>query len=267
MGDNTRALKGIGWPILFVACMAWIVWYFPRFILLAGYGNDNLNSSYQSAGIVDLAIAVLAIAAFFIGASKTSTTAGEGEVESYFDRVSLFLARVCMLLIVILVSVMFFEVVMRYVFEAPTLWANELSLWMAGFIFLLSGLYAMQQRSHIRIYLLYDMFPRWLQHIADVISTLLIAVFAGALVWGASKEASDKFFRWETFGTAFDPPIPATLKPMILIVIVFITIQAIVNLIVDWNKEAETHGIVDESEFEDMLAQSGQHQHEAGRHD
>ena len=69
---------------------------------------------------------------------------------------------------------MMYEVVLRYVFEAPTLWANELSLWIAGFIFLCAGLYAMQQRSHIRIFLLYDVCPRWLQRTFDCISTLLI---------------------------------------------------------------------------------------------
>ena len=45
---------------------------------------------------------------------------------------------------------------LRYAVEAPTLWANELTLWIGGFVFLCSGLYGMQQRSHIRIFLLYD---------------------------------------------------------------------------------------------------------------
>jgi len=40
---------------------------------------------------------------------------------------------------------------MRYVVEAPTKWANELTLWIAGFVFLCSGFYGMQQRSHIRL--------------------------------------------------------------------------------------------------------------------
>ena len=79
-------------------------------------------------------------------------------------------------------SIMFYEVVMRYVFEEPTLWVNEMSLWLAGMIYLFAGLYAMQQRSHIRIFILYDMVPRWLQRVFDVISTLFICCFAAAVV-------------------------------------------------------------------------------------
>ena len=79
---------------------------------------------------------------------------------------------------------MMYEVILRYVFEKPTLWANELSLWMAGFVFILAGFYAMQQRSHIRIFLLYDMLPRNLQRTCDTISTFFILLFAFFLVYG-----------------------------------------------------------------------------------
>ena len=40
-----------------------------------------------------------------------------------------------------------------------------------------------------------------------------------------------KFYRWEMFGTAFDPPIPATVQPMVLIVVALVALQAIINTI------------------------------------
>jgi TRAP-type C4-dicarboxylate transport system permease small subunit len=141
----------------------------------------------------------------------------------------------------------------RYVLNAGTLWANELSLWLAGFVFLCAGLYAMQQRSHIRIFLIYDMFPRWLQHVCDVISTVLIVLFAFFLVYGGYGEAFAKFGRWETFGTAFDPPIPATIKPTVLFIVSLVAIQAVVNLISDWNTEPVVHTAADDID-EDEIA-------------
>ncbi|WP_421726499.1 TRAP transporter small permease subunit [Bauldia sp.] len=177
----------------------------------------------------------------------------EPEPDGFFDIVSLVCARIAMVAIASVVFVMFYEVVSRYVFDKPTLWANELSLWIAGFVFLLAGLYAMQQRSHIRIYIIYDIMPRWMRKTSDVVSVGLIWGFTFALIWGGYNEARDKFFRMETFGTAWDPPIPATVKPAILIIIAMVAIQALSNLIADWNKAPESHAPIediDETEIE-----------------
>lgn len=170
----------------------------------------------------------------------------EHEVTGWLDRISLIISRISMWLTAVIVAIMFYEVVMRYVFEAPTLWVNEMSLWLAGMIYLFAGMYAMQQRSHIRIFILYDLAPRWLQRIFDIISTLLICAFAAAVVYGGYGEAYAKLMRWETFGTAFDPPIPATMKPLILLTVVMLALQAISNLIHDWNREPEHHDPADD---------------------
>jgi TRAP-type C4-dicarboxylate transport system permease small subunit len=178
----------------------------------------------------------------------------ETEIWRPLDRVAVFIGRVTMVLISALTTVMIYEVFLRYVVEAPTLWANELSLWIAGFVFLCSGLYAMQQRSHIRIFILYDILPRGLQKLCDSISTLLIVVFAFFLFYGGYGEAFTKFYRWETFGTAFDPPIPATLKPAILILVSMVAIQAVINLVSDWNLEPVKHSAADDIDQDEIEA-------------
>lgn len=170
----------------------------------------------------------------------------EHEPTGWVDKFTLTVSRIAMALVVLIVAVMFTEVVMRYVFAKPTLWANELSLWIAGFIFLFAGLYATQQRSHIAIYLIYDVMPRPVQRLFDCISTLFICLFALALIWGGFGEAWQKLMRWETFGTAWDPPIPATLKPAVLIIVSLVAIQAVSNLIHDWNKTKVVHSPADD---------------------
>jgi TRAP-type C4-dicarboxylate transport system permease small subunit len=174
----------------------------------------------------------------------------EHQAESWMDWISIGISRIGMFLIAWVVAIMFYEVIMRYVFDSPTLWVNEMSMWTAGGIYLLAGLYVMQQRSHIRIFMLYDMVPRNLQRLFDAISVLLICLFSAAVVWGGFNEARDKLLRWETFGTAWDPPIPATMKPLILLTVTLIAAQAVMNLIKDWNKEKETHDLVEEVQEE-----------------
>lgn len=253
----SNALRETVWPMVFAAATGYLFWYFPKFIISFGWAADALKLRFEPAGALDVLIAAVAIAAFAMGVATIRPAAQEGTSANLLDRASLFLGRVTMLLIVLLVLVMFYEVVLRYVFESPTLWANELSLWIASVIFLLSGLYAMQQRSHIRIYLLYDILPRWLQRLFDTLSTALILIFALAMIWGGYTEARDKLLRWETFGTAFDPPIPATLKPLLLLIILVVAVQALVNLIADWHKGPEIHSVVDEGEIEELVHDLG----------
>ena len=75
---------------------------------------------------------------------------------NWIDRISLFLSHTIKYLIPIIVLVMMYEIFMRYVVFKPTLWANELCLWLAGVCYLVGGIYATRLRSHIRIVLLYD---------------------------------------------------------------------------------------------------------------
>lgn len=170
----------------------------------------------------------------------------EHEATTWIDRLSIVISRIAMFLTAVIVAVMFYEVVMRYLFEAPTLWVNEMSLWLAGMVYLIAGLYVMQQRGHIRIFILYDLLPRGWQRACDTVSTLLIVIFAAAIVYGGFNEAWQKLMRWETFGTAWDPPIPATMKPLLLVTVSLVALQAVANLISDWNKEPEIHTPADE---------------------
>lgn len=167
-------------------------------------------------------------------------------------------SRVAMFLPAVIVAVMFFEVVSRYVFARPTLWANELSLWLAGMVYLLAGLYSMQQRSHIRIFILYDLAPRWLRRTFDLLSVSFLLLFVAAVIWGGYGEAYAKLMRWERFGTAWDPPIPATMKPLILLTLTVVAIQAVSNLIHDWHKVPQSHDVLDELDIDvDELKSAG----------
>ena len=51
---------------------------------------------------------------------------------NWIDRISLFLSHTIKYLIPVIVIVMMYEIFMRYVLFKPTLWANELCLWLAG---------------------------------------------------------------------------------------------------------------------------------------
>lgn len=259
-------------PFLFLVAAGWAVWHMPAYILdFIPSENQSLVDQISAlhlrkdvtpewpglfGGYADPLdwLALVSIPVLFVlGAMGLKVYRMEYQDWRAVDRIALFIGRVTMIMIITMTLVMLYEVFLRYAVEAPTLWANELTLWLAGFVFLCSGLYAMQQRCHIRIFLLYDICPRWLQRVFDCISAFMIALFAFFLVFGSySQVFVNKFYKWEMFGTAFDPPIPATLQPMVLIIVVLIACKAIINVISDWNKEPEIH--VDEPDEEEIQA-------------
>lgn len=224
--------------------IAWLI-----FTYATGSSDIGMQEMIRPSGrpMVQLTL-ILLTAALLTTSVYLSDRVGaiEPQPHGFFDVLSLVTSRLAMMGVIFIVIVMFYEVVSRYVFEKPTLWANELSLWIAAFVFLLAGQYAMQQRSHIRIYIIYDMMPRWMQKLSDCISVLLIWVFAFGLVWGGYNESKTKLLRMETFGTAWDPPIPATVKAAILFTICLVAVQALSNLIADWKKAPEHHSPADE---------------------
>ena len=260
-GDSVwlgRARQPVKWiAVGFTAVVLGIWAIFAVRLILGADGAIAMHEMIRPAGRPIVWVMLIAMLGALIFASVWLSDF-KGDIEpgraGFFDIVSLVLSRTAMILIALIVLVMFYEVVSRYIFARPTLWANELSLWIAAFVFLLSGQYAMQQRSHIRIYVIYDVMPRWMQKTADVISVGLITGFFVALVWGGYNDALRRMLRMETFGTAWDPPIPGTVKPAILIIIGLVTLQAISNLIADWNKAPEHHSAddIDEVEIENL---------------
>ena len=244
-------------PLAFIVCMGWVIWHMPSFILdflpptsESLYGQIESHQQRKDVtpnlpavvgghiDIIDLLTLIALPILFFFGMRTVKIATMEFQDWRAIDRVAIFVGRVTMMLVLLMASVMMYEVFLRYVLEAPTLWANELTLWLAGFVFLCSGFYAMQQRSHIRIFIIYEIMPRWVQRLCDIISTILICTFAFFLVFGSYKQVFiKKFYQWEMFGTAFDPPIPATIQPMILIIVTLIAIQSVINLIADWDAE------------------------------
>ena len=149
------------------------------------------------------------------------------------DKVTLKISTIVMCLPIFIVTIIFYEVLVRYVLLKPTLWVNEMSLWVAGFIYLFAGVYTMQQRAHIRVTVVYDLVGPRMRAVFDVITILCIAGFTIGLILGSWEAVYKTVARWEKFGTAWNPPIPATVKPAILIASLLLCLQAISNFIHD----------------------------------
>lgn len=63
-----------------------------------------------------------------------------------------------------------YEVIARYGFNAPTIWAFDITFMVHGMLFMLTGGYALQKNAHVRIDVLSSRLPKPVQHAANLIS-------------------------------------------------------------------------------------------------
>lgn len=75
---------------------------------------------------------------------------------------------------VVLMVVMGYEIILRHVFGAPTMWAFETSIMLGAVIFSWSWAYAQRYQAHIRIDLIYIHLSPKQKAIIDVVGDLLI---------------------------------------------------------------------------------------------
>jgi TRAP-type mannitol/chloroaromatic compound transport system permease small subunit len=97
----------------------------------------------------------------------------------------------CILVLTLSVS---YEVFMRYVLNAPTVWAFDMMIQMYGALFLMAGPYALAQDAHVRGDVLYRLFPvKWQARIDFVL--YLFFFFPGilALFWFGAEIAADSW--------------------------------------------------------------------------
>ena len=110
------------------------------------------------------------------------------------ERLSIWIGRSFGWCILILTLSVAYEVFVRYVINAPTVWAFDMMVQMYGALFLVAGPYALAQDTHVRADVVYRFLqPRW-QALVDIILYILF-FFPGmmALCWVGYEIASDSW--------------------------------------------------------------------------
>lgn len=93
-------------------------------------------------------------------------------------------------LIVFIMLTMTFEVTMRYVFNAPTIWSYDVTYMLGGAFFLFPASYVLLHEGHVRVDVFYSKFSRRRKTLVDIILTpLLFFPALGVLVYHGWKFA------------------------------------------------------------------------------
>ena len=127
----------------------------------------------------------------------------------FIDSVSLATGKVVQWLCVILVLVLSYEVTMRYVFNAPTIWVMQTSMMIGGAIVTLGWCFVQQQKSHVRVDLFYGRYSDKGKALTNVLGALVFFFpFIGILTYQSLTQFLYSIAMHEKMPeTAWYPPV------------------------------------------------------------
>lgn len=126
----------------------------------------------------------------------------------------------------------FYEVVMRYLFNMPTIWVHESSYLLFGMQYLLSGAYAHLNGAHVRVDIVYQKLPERGRVGMDIFTSVFFFIFALALAATSWHFLSDSYSMGErtveTWGIQYWP-----VKAMMFLGSILILLAGVSQLIKD----------------------------------
>jgi TRAP-type mannitol/chloroaromatic compound transport system permease small subunit len=130
-------------------------------------------------------------------------------------------------------ALLFIEVILRYFFNSPTVWANELAQMLFGTYAILGGGYILLIGGHVNVDIVYSRFSVKARAAIDIVTSLLFFLFCGMLLIYGGSLAWDSLSRFEHSQSAWNPPLyPA--KLMIPLAAALLILQGITKLIRDF---------------------------------
>lgn len=155
-----------------------------------------------------------------------------GYIVHKIDALSKWSGRVLALLIYVMIGVMAFEVVARYVFDSPTIWAVETSTMAFGVFVIGAGVYTHLYRAHVKMDVFYSHWSQRTKAIADACTFPLFLATCAVLLWKSGVYAGQSLSIWEHSSTAWGPPL-YPLKVIIPLMVLLMVLQGISHFIRD----------------------------------
>lgn len=123
------------------------------------------------------------------------------------DWLSLWSGRIVAWLVPVMVVALTYEVVSRYFFHAPTLWAQDTAIFCFGYVGLVGGAYVARERAHINVDLVYQYLRPRLKAFFDLISGLIALFFVALVVYYGWHEMERVFSLGQRRPTDWAPPL------------------------------------------------------------
>jgi TRAP-type mannitol/chloroaromatic compound transport system permease small subunit len=131
-----------------------------------------------------------------------------------------------------LVAAVSYEVIARYLFDAPTIWSFDVTYMLYGTIFMLGAAYALHKGAHIRTDFFYEKWSDKTKGMVDSIS--YIVFFFPSIIMLLAASGSEAWYAWTISETSEQTPWRPILWPyksVVPITCVLLLVQGISEVI------------------------------------
>jgi TRAP-type mannitol/chloroaromatic compound transport system permease small subunit len=127
---------------------------------------------------------------------------------------------------------MLYDVVLRYAFNAPTTWGNDLNTFLMGGAFVMSIAYALSTDSHVRVDLLYTDRTRHYMNYVDLLGFALIVLpIVAWMTWGLWDYLHESIRTGERTGSGGWNPVVWPFRVVLVLGFAMFTLQIIAEIL------------------------------------
>lgn len=144
------------------------------------------------------------------------------------DAVGIWTGKLFAWLIIPMVGALVYEVFARYAFDAPTMWAYDMTFMLYGAHFMLGAAFTLAKGAHIRTDFFYRLWPARVQACVDL-SVYLLLFFPGMafFFWVSADFAAKSWAQSELIVTSPWLPIVYPFKTVIPVTAALLMIQGV----------------------------------------
>jgi TRAP-type mannitol/chloroaromatic compound transport system permease small subunit len=144
----------------------------------------------------------------------------------YVDAVNRVLGNVVMYLTLVLMALLLFGSLTRYVFNVPFVWIIEMAQFLMAAYYILGGGYSMQLDAHVRMDVLYERWRPKTRAFMDSITAFFLVFYLAIMVYGGFSSSAYSLKYNQTNYSAWAPPM-APIKIIMTVGIALMLLQAI----------------------------------------
>ncbi len=150
----------------------------------------------------------------------------------YVDRINRLVGKFSMYLMFVMMFILLYASISRSVFNAPVVWAVEMSQFTMAAYYILGGGYSIILRGHVRMDVLYGKWSPKKRALVDSITAFFLLFYLVLLLYGGISSAAYSLEYGQKNYSAWAPPL-APIKIIMVIGIFLMLLQCISRLIKD----------------------------------